>query len=188
MIGRLRRCIVALCVSASVGACGEPAPVAPRLPTKGLAVWEGVYRDLFDDGIDPVALGFSLDGASPATDPLLAPRTSGAELVARMRVQTVSRDANGERTRYFLGVQVGQPPLTQGTLQDLTLDLAIAEGTAAFQLVSASENSLRGRTFIGFVRRFVSDDGATVRWHMTADTAEVAHAVQVAAALNNLSE
>ncbi len=184
MTGKIR--YVAPLALIAVVACDDPAPLPARAPSAALVPWAGNYVTLFDDAIDPAALGYSLDGKNPAVDPLLKHRTKAAELVARMKLLTVSRDANGTRPRYLLNLRVGLPPLARARLQEVDLELAIAQGTSAFELLSSNESGLRGRIFIGFVRRFAGVDGPVLRWHLTADSPEVAQAVQTAAALDDL--
>jgi hypothetical protein len=184
-----RRLAIAVTPALALFGCDDAndrPPVAPA--TQELLPWTGVQQQLFDDSIAPVSLGFSLDGHSPAKDPLLAPRAKAADLVARMRVQTMSRKRSGDRTVYMLTLQVGNPPLARPRLEAATLDLTVSEGSSMFALVSSNENSLRNRIFIGFVRRFPSPHGPVFRWHLTADTAEVAQAVQLATALESFSD
>ncbi len=184
---RLLRLAAPLALASLLLGCDDPAPTPPRTPD-GAAIgpWGGDWAVLFDDGIDPSALGYSIDGRNPALDPLLKPRSRNAELAARMKLLGVSRDANGTRTRYLLSLRVGLPPLTRARLQEVDLELPVTQGTSAFELVSSNENSLGGRIFVGFVRRFAGSEGPVLHWHLTADSPEVAQAVQTAAALGDL--
>jgi hypothetical protein len=164
----------AACGGASDGAAGAPDAGAT------LAPWHGPLRDLFDDAIDPAAVGLSLDGRSPAHHPLLRARAQHADVAARVRVQTVTVDTLGARTRYKLALQVGYPTLLPARLPDRVFELTIEPTSAAFGIVRTLDTTLRGRTFVGFLRRFPGDEGPELHWHLTADTAEVAWAVQLA--------
>lgn len=167
--------------------CGcEPAssPVTVQAPRDA---WVGPYQGLFDDAIDPVAVGLLQSGESPAESPLLADRTKLAELVARMRLQTLSRDTRAGRSSYALTFEVGEPPF-RAQIADRRIELYVAPNTMAFELVSSVENTLRGRTFTGFVRRFATAGGSELHWHLTADTVEVHQAVAAALAVEGFSD
>jgi hypothetical protein len=166
--------------------CGgtDPDASAPKAP---LVRWEGQMRDLFDDQIDSAAVGLSLDGRAPQADPLLRLRTTEADIVARMRVQTVTRDTAGARTSYVLSMQVGQPTLMPPKDDRRDLELFVDQASSAFSIVSSLDTTMRGKIFIGFVRRFATDDGSELHWHLTADSQEVAAVIQEIAVLEDLA-
>ncbi len=141
---------------------------------------------MFDDDIHAGAVGVSLGSHAPADDPLLRERSKSAELVARMRVQTITRERLGTRTRYTLSLQVGFPTLMPAKIDNRSFEMAIAPASRAFGIVSSLEQSMRGRTFIGFVRRFPGAEGVDIHWHLTADTAEVAKVIQDVAMLEEV--
>lgn len=182
--GWRRLALLALVLSA-VAACGDttPKPQAPQVTIP----WEGQLRDLFDDQIHPSAVGLSLDGRSPATDPMLRERARSADVVARMRVQTVTRDQVGAKMRYVLNLQVGVPHLMPPKAQDRMFELSIRQGTGAFGVVRSLDNALRGKTFIGFVKRFAGERGPEIHWHLTADSKEVADVIAEIAVLEEVA-
>src|SRR5262245_66094804 len=100
-------------VGLAAGATGceaTPSPVVAPPPTD-LRRWEGRQQQLFDDNIDPAAVGFTMEGPSPRSDPFLRERAQTSELTARVRVQTVTVDSVGEQVTYHLGIPVGVPTL-----------------------------------------------------------------------------
>ncbi len=163
---------------------GKP-PVNGGADLRGLPTWEGPLQRLFDDSIHPAAVGMSLDGREPAEDPLLVERARAADVVARMRVSTVTVDSVGAKVNYTLVLQVGYPTLLPVKIDDRSFELHVSQRSPAFTLVQSVDTGLRGKTFIGFVSRFVGTVGgeqvAEIHWHLTADTAAVAEAIQVAA-------
>lgn len=167
-------------------ACGGEEARAPVSSGVPLEPWAGELQGLFDDTIEPAAVGLSHDGRAASESPLLALRTRQAELVARMRLQTLTRDTRDETSSYALTFEVGQPPLRAG-LDERAIELRLAEGSQAFELVSSVENTLRGRVFVGFVRRFRGEDGPELHWHLTTDSADVHQAVGVAATFDELT-
>ena len=129
-----------------------------------------------------------MEGPSPRSDPFLRERAQTSDVVARVRVQTVTVDSVGDQSTYHLGIQVGVPTLTQAKVPDRTLELSIKPQSGAFGIAKAFDSRLRGQTFVGFVRRFATDDGEVeLHWHLSADTAEVVSAVKEAVALQEIS-
>jgi hypothetical protein len=170
------------------GAACEPSQPARAGNASGLPRWEARARTVFDDNIDPASVGLSMDGPSPRNDPHLRERAQTADVVARVKVQTVTVDSVGEQSTYHLGVQVGVPTLVTAKVQDRTFELSIKSTSGAFGIAKSFDSRLRGRTFIGFIKRFSSEDGdLEIHWHLAPDTAEVAAAVKEAVALREIS-
>jgi hypothetical protein len=150
--------------------------------------WAGELRALFDDSIHPAAVGLSLDGEPPQEDALLPARARAADVVARMRVTTVTADSIGAKQTYYLTLQVGKPPLLPAKLPDPSFEIVVRSGSPAFGIVSSLDTGLQGHTFIGFVRRFPGDLEPEIHWHLTADAAEVALAISHTSALDEAGQ
>src|SRR5262245_12950250 len=177
-----------LAVAALAGAGCEPSQPAKPAIVAGLPRWEGHATEVFDDNIDSAAVGLSMDGPSPRNDPHLRERAQTADVVARVRVQTVTVDSVGEQSTYHLGIQVGVPTLAAAKVPDRTFELSIKPQSGGFGIAKAFDSRLRGQTFIGFIKRFSSELGdLEIHWHLAADTAEVAAAVKEAVALREIS-
>lgn len=167
-------------------ACSDPGTEVRSPAALGLPPWDERARAVFDDNIDPAAVGYTMDTPSARADKFLRERAQTAELVARMRVQTVTIDTIGDDSTYHLGVQVGSPTLAPNPkIEDRTLELVIRPASPAFGVAKALDQRMQGVTFIGFVHRYASADGSEVElhWHMSPDTGEVAGAVKEAVAL-----
>jgi hypothetical protein len=174
---------------ASVG-CSEPVRDArPSFQDgTGLPLWAGRPTQVFDDNIDPQALGLTMEGTSPRADPFLRERAQTAEVVARVRVQTVTSESVGDNITYHLGVQVGVPTLAKPKIPDLEFELLIKPASPSFSIAKQFDAGLRNKTFIGFFRRFANADGElVVHFHLAPDTAEVAAAVKEAVALGEFA-
>jgi hypothetical protein len=176
-------------LAAGVGSAGcdlsEPARNASTL---ALPHWEGHAKDVFDDIIDPAAVGLSLDGPSPRQDRNLRERAQTADVVARVRIQTVTVDSVGDQQTYHIGIQVGVPTLTEAKVPDRTFELSIRSTSNSFGIARSFDARLRGKTFVGFVKRFGAEDGElAVHWHLAPDTAEVVAAVKEAVVLREIS-
>src|SRR5208282_5530381 len=94
----------------------------------------------------------------------------------------------GDQQTYHLGIQVGVPPLAEAKVPDRTFDLSIKQSSSAFGIAKSFDARLRGQTFVGFLKRYGSDDGDTVvHWHLAPDTAEVVAAVKEAVVLREIT-
>ena len=169
------------------GAACEPGQPA-KSEAGALPRWDGHSQEVFDDNIDPAAVGLSLEGPSPRSDAHLRERAQTADVVARVRVQTVTLGSAGDQQTYHLGIQVGVPPLAEAKVPDRSFDLSIKQSSSAFGIAKSFDSRLRGQTFVGFLKRYGSDDGDTVvHWHLAPDTAEVVAAVKEAVVLREIT-
>ncbi len=168
--------------------CGEGTQVRSASDAASLPVWTGPAVELFDDGIDTAAVGLGVDGLSPRGDPLLKQRARTADLVARVKVTTVTIDSFGDESTYHLGILVGYPTLSAPRIPDSRFELNIRPQSRAFGIARAFGVRLQGTIFVGFLRRFRGADGQVeLHWHLSADTPEVVAAVKEAVALAELS-
>ncbi|MEM9693845.1 MAG: cobalamin ABC transporter substrate-binding protein [Myxococcota bacterium] len=181
-------CAVPFALLVAGTACGPSASGPNSVSASYWPVWDDTSRTLFDDQIEPAAVGLSLDVEPITQDRRFAERVRRAELVSRFRVQTVTREAMGQRRRYRLTLQVGRPPfLVQGFTADV-INLTIAETAPSFGVVASLDTRLRGKVLIGFVRRFAGEPGGEpeVHFHFAADSEEIAEAIQQQVALEGL--
>lgn len=168
--------------------CGEGPEPKLASDAASLPPWNGQSFELFDDGIDASAVGLGVDGLSPRGDPLLKQRARAADLVARVKVTTVTIDSVGDESTYHLGILVGYPPLSTPRLSDPSFELNIRPSSRAFGIARAFGARLQGTIFVGFLRRFRGADGQVeLHWHLSADTPEVVAAVKEAVALAEFS-
>ncbi len=181
-----RAALTLLLVLALLPSCGGSEGDA-QMPAGSLPRWEGDLRTLFDDEIDPVAVGMAMDGRSPGTDPMLRSRAQAAEIVARMRVQTLNSNTRGAANSYSVVLQIGQPPLLPLAYETDTVELIITPESGAYGMVQNLESKLQGWVFIGFVRRFAGVEGPELHWHLAADHAEVANIVKEIAVMEELA-
>lgn len=173
---------------AAVLGCGPGQDAATPASIEGLSLWDGHAREVFDDSIDPSAVGLSMEGPAPRADPFLRERAQTAEIVAQVRVTTVTVDTIGDDKTFHLGIQVGDPPLARPKIPDRNFELLIRPVSPAFGIARAFDARLQGMTFVGFIQRFAGQDGEPeVHWHLSADTADVVTAVKNAVALAELS-
>lgn len=190
MTQRVRRAwFFAAIFAISAPACGEGTEVQSPA-SLGLGPWNERARYIFDDNIEPAAVGFTMDAPSARSDRFLRERAQTAELVARLKVRTVTIDTIGDESTYHLGVEVIPPVLVPGRpLKDTTMELVIRPTSPAHGIAKALDQRMQGTTFIGFVHRFASPDGTEteLHWHLSPDNADVLDAVKEAVVLGEAS-
>lgn len=175
-------------LTAPLVGCGPAQDATTPASIDGLPRWEGRAREVFDDGIDAAAVGLSMDGPAPRSDPFLRERAQTAEVVSEVRVTTVTVDSIGDERTYHLGVRVAPTPLATPKIPDQAFELLIRPQSRAFGIARAFDARLQGVTFVGFIRRFAGQDGEPeVHWHLSPDTPEVVAAVKDVVALAELS-
>lgn len=174
--------LLAAVAGTALAACGHAAGASARpLPT-----WAGHEAEVFDDSIEPAALGIDFDrGYSARSDAALRERAQTADAVVRVRVTTVTakRDA---RTRYTLGVQTRARLLGEHP-PDERFELVVDDTSASHGMVKSFESRLVGKSFVAFVKEFVRSDGdRELHFHLAPDTKDVELAVSDAKTLFNL--
>jgi len=167
--------------------CGPGQEAESASSVEGLPPWLGHDQTVFDDGIDPEAVGLSMEGRSPRGDPLLRERALTADVVARVKVTTVTVDSVGDASTVHLGILVGEQ-LKAPKIPDPRFELLIRSSGRAFGIAKAFDARLQGLIFVGFLKRFAGPGGEPeIHWHLSADTPEVVAAVKDAVALAELS-
>ncbi|MCC6552595.1 MAG: cobalamin ABC transporter substrate-binding protein [Polyangiaceae bacterium] len=195
MIRMLRPALVSLALAlaasaglTTAGCAGSGQDAQGPEDASGLPAWDAHARELFDDNIDAAAVGLTMEGPAPRSDPYLRERAQTADVVARVRISTVTVDSIGDESTYHLGIQIGYPPLVKPQLPDQTFELIIRSTSRASGIAKAFDARLRGLTFVGFIRRFAGEGGEPeIHWHLAPDTPETAAAVKEAVALGELS-
>lgn len=178
----------ALVAGAGTGCSGsQPEPQAGG-DQGSFPPYDAWAQQVFDDSIDPAAVGLTFESPSPRGDRLLHERAKTADVVSRVRVSTVTVDSIGDASTYHLGIQIGYPPLATPKVADRTFELIIRPKSRAHGIAKAFDSRLQGLTFVGFIRRFAGESGEPeIHWHLSPDTAEVTEVVREAVALGELS-
>ncbi len=168
------------------GADVAEGPVSAK--SLGLPNWVGNSKDLFDDQIDPASLGL-VPPKTARKDQTLWARSQEAEIVGRVRVQTVTVDSRGGDATYHLGLRFADQLLAPTNLEARDFEVTIEPRDPSYGLVKALDTGLQGRTFVGFVKRFAGvDDQVDVHFYLAPDSAEVAAAVQEAVAIKEVTK
>jgi hypothetical protein len=160
----------------ALSACGGAA-IRPLPPYSGHAI------DLFDDGIEPAAVGFQLGSAhrtSPRSDNLLRERTQVGDAVVRVQLTSVFSTEDDHGRSWHLGLHTLDRLGGSGPLDP---DFAIRVGPtdASAGLVRTFETHLIGQTFVAFVREFGHPGGdPELHFHLAPDSKDELDAVKAA--------
>jgi hypothetical protein len=167
---------VGLLVLSTAAACGGSRDADD--PGRPLAAYSGRQADLFDDTIEPAAVGLDFDrGYVPRLDRTLRERTQVGDAVVRVRVSTVTAKTDGPDARFQLGLHTVEklagkhPPPVDFTVQiDKTSD--------SHGIMKNFESRMVGAAFVAFVREFAHPSGDREwHFHLAPDTKEVKAAV-----------
>src|SRR5437868_528881 len=100
--------VAALAVAVSlscVGIAGCGSSRDANAPSRQVPPWSGHSVEVFDDTIEPAAVGLDLDkGYQPRGDPMLRERAQMADAVLRVKITTVTAKTDGPEQVYQLGM------------------------------------------------------------------------------------
>ncbi len=173
-------------VTGLAGCAGGPDASAPTRP---MPPWQGHSRELFDDAIEPRAVGLSLElTRTPRTDPVLRERTQVGDAVLRVKVDTVTVQADGIDARYQIGLRV-MKKLTGEHPPPSPFVVEVTKASPSFGIVKSLDARLSGKTFVAFVREFKTGaDDPRIHFHLAPDTKDVLAAVSDASALTEIGD
>lgn len=178
-----RAALVALVFSAmGCGTSDKPA-AGPR----DLRSYTGRTVELFDDTIEPAAVGLDFDkGYQPRTDPSFRERVQAADAVLRVRVSTVTTKTDGPAMAYQIALHTVEK---LGGSRSVPTDFTVAIGrtSASHGIMKNFEGRLVGYAFVAFVREAAKGDGdVETHFHLAPDTKDVKLAVGDALLLGEL--
>lgn len=177
---RFRRILVGLSLAfgvvslGGVPACGGPAKPALR----PLAAYSGRVASLFDDAIEPSAVGITGDRGlyQPKYDPLFRERAQTADAVIRIKVVTIVAKGETRGTSYVIGCK-SEKKLAGSHPPEEQFELRAASDAPSVGILKNLDSAIVGKRFIAFVRSFVRPDGDTeIHFHLAPDTKEVSDA------------
>ena len=171
----------ALFMSACGGSAGSSGGSNRPLPT-----WSGRAADLFDDAIEPSAVGLDFQKSyNPRSDPQLRERAQVSDGVVRVRVATVTSKKDGPEAVYQIGLHVVEK-LGGSHSPEGDFNVMITKASESHGIMKNFESRLVGYSFIAFVHDFVRSDGdREVHFHRAPDTKEVKGAVGEAILLSD---
>jgi hypothetical protein len=167
-------------------ACGGTSPGA-QTPSRPLPAYSGHATELFDDAIEPKAVGLELEQTiSAKSDPRFRERSQVSDVVVRARVSTVTGKVEGVDTSYQVGFRVlstlaGKHPVGE------EFSVHFDKNSPSSGILKSFEGRLVGKTMVVFVRAFVRPDAdQELHVHAAADNKDVTDAVREAVILEEL--
>ena len=148
-------------------------------PSRALPAYSGHDAELFDDAIEPKAVGLDYDqGLDPRIDTKFRERAQLSDAVLRAKVETVTVHGDGPEARYDLSLKTieklsgANPPHDEFTLH-------LEANNPSAGIVRTMQTTLGGKGFVTFVREFARADGeAEWHFHLSPDTKEAASAAR----------
>jgi hypothetical protein len=172
--------------------CGGNTAEAAR-PDRPLPSYAAHWTELFDDVIEPTAVGgFQVAfpaGAGrtlPRGDNLLRERSQVGDAVVRARVTTVTTKDEDRGRSWQLGLHTLERLAGEGPLEaDFVLRIGPTDSAAG--IVRAFETRLIGQTFVAFAREFSRPGGESeLHFHLAPDTKDETDAVNAAILQNSV--
>lgn len=173
-------------IACSAAACG---PInGPTAPARPLPAYAGRAAELFDDTIEPAAVGMDFDkGYTPRADPTLRERAQVSDAILRVKVTTVTGKTDGSSPSYQIGLHTVEK-MGGSNAPPTDFTVALNKASESHGIMKNFEGRLVGYPFIAFVREFVRADGDhEVHFHLAPDTKEVRTAVGDAVILGEAS-
>jgi hypothetical protein len=155
-------------------ACGGGSDAAKR-PVEPYA---GRPADLFDDTIEPAAVGLDFDkGYAPKVDRKLRERAQVGDAILRVRVATVTTKKEGPEATYQLGLHTVEK-LAGKYAPPADFTVQINRKSESHGIMKNFESRLVGYAFVAFVREFSVPAGEReVHFHLAPDSKDVRAAV-----------
>lgn len=188
--------VSALAPLALAAAVGLAAPVlvscgpmtGAKSANRPLPAYAGRATELFDDSIEPSAVGMDFDkGYSPRADPLLRERAQVSDAVLRVKVTTVTGKKDGPEQTFQIGLQSIEK-MTGAHAPPERFTVTVNKTSEAHGIMKNFEGRLVGYPFVAFVREFVRPDGDhELHFHLAPDTKDVKAAVNDAVILGEAS-
>ena len=172
----------------SLNLLGCPAPAPGTAQPGNLPAYSGHATDLFDDVIEPAAVGLELDqGSPPGADATLRERTQVADSVLRLKMVSYTSKNEDTGTTYSITLRAVEVLAGKPQVADLTVVVG-KDNPSAGLLKSRADGLVQKQVpFVGFVRAFAQPDGdAETHFHLSPDSADVVKAVRDAAAQQEL--
>jgi hypothetical protein len=175
--------VAVLTLTAGTLACGGGTPDAQN-PDRPLPAYEGHAAELFDDGIEPTAMGYPSDqsASQPLGDTRLRERTQIGDAVVRAKVTTVTAKAEDRGRSWQVGLRTTERLAGSGVLAKDFL-LTVDSRDPAAGILRGFEARLIGSSFVAFVREFRragAPGESDLRFHLAPDSPEEVKAVRAA--------
>ena len=161
-------------------ACAPPA----EAPTRPLPTYVGRSTELFDDAIEPRAIGLDTDiSANAKSDPLLRERVQIGDATLRVRIATITVKQEESDATYHIVFRVLDKLSGLHSPGD-SFTVRVNKQSVSAGILKSYESQMIGKSFTAFVRLFVRSDGdQEMHFHLSPDAKDVLAAVRSASDL-----
>jgi hypothetical protein len=178
---------LALGPSLAVTGCGGSSAGASAPGNAQNPPYRGELVDVFDDSIEPHAVGLELENRmDPRIDLKLRNRAQSSDMIVRARVSTVTGEVEGPDSGYQIGFRVIERLGGTNRIGE-DFNVRVDKHTPAMGIVKSFEGRLVGKTFVLFVKAFSRPDGEReIHFHAASDGPDTIAAVKEAVVLDEL--
>jgi hypothetical protein len=171
--------------SIGIVGCGpEPEAAAPQ---RALPRYDAASAELFDDAIEPGAVGYTLESVPSFKSPALRARTLAADAVVRARAITLTSNREDATRSWELGLRTLETLAGTGAPASFTLVIKGTDPSAG--IVRSNEARIPGMTFVAFLHDFAGPGGsraAELHFHVAPDSKDEVDAVRQATLLGEV--
>jgi hypothetical protein len=174
-------------VAMALGPSGCAPAVEAASPGRPLPRYDTEAAELFDDAIEPAAVGYTLDSTPSSKRPHLRERTLAADAVVRARVVTLTSNHEEGEGSWQMGLRTIDTVAGKNPPGTFTLRIKTSDPSAG--IVRSNEGQIAGMTFVVFVHEFAGGaDGAPpeLHFHVAPDSKDELDAVHQAALLGEV--
>ncbi|MCL2450176.1 MAG: hypothetical protein FWD17_14610 [Polyangiaceae bacterium] len=183
-----------MCVAllqAGAGGCATRSDVVgATAPERALPSYDAQSAELFDDAIEPAAVGYALESTPTFKAPALRDRTLTADAVVRARAVTLTSSHEDASGSWQLGLRTLETLAGTAAPGSFTLEIKATDPSAG--VIRASEGRIAGMTFVAFLRAFAEpakqreERSAQLHFHVAPDSKDEVDAVRKAALLGEV--
>lgn len=167
--------------------CGPQTRGPAQIQIDTLPLHKDHLATLFDDSIEPAAMGLNMEKVILKIDPKFRDRVREADVLAAVKVTTVTVGKIEERSIIhiqFSTEQVFSPSAPEAE----HLELRIPEGTQAYGVMQAVQNKARNRSLVGAWKRFRSGNEAVIHFYFAPNDADTIAAIKEIQALREINK
>jgi hypothetical protein len=179
-----------LAAASSGGLAGCAPEVEAATPARVLPHYDRRAAELFDDAIEPSAVGYRLESIPSSMRPHLRERTLAADAVVRARAVTLTSNHDEAANSWQVGLRTIET--LAGTNPPAAFTLQIRASDPSAGVVRSNEGQIAGKTFVAFLREFSPAPGADgaaaaqLHFHVAPDSKDEVDAVREAALLGEV--
>ena len=171
----------------SVGSAGCGARTGESRPVRALPSYAGREMQLFDDSVEPAAVGLDYQKSYVArADMQLRERAQTSDGVLRVRVSTFTAKNDGPDASYQVNLHIVEKVTGKNPPPD-DFAIVIDKASESYGIMKSFESRLVGYSFVAFVRSYVRPDGdSVIHFHLSPDTKDVKLAISDALLLGEV--